>query len=43
MRTPRHILPVVLVCFVLSLSSLSFGEDKSSQASLELRKNMADM
>jgi len=43
MRTPRHTCPVILVCFVLSLSSLSFGEDKSSQASPELRKNMADM
>lgn len=44
--TPRQVVPVVLVCFTLSLSSLSFGKDKSQstgQVSPELRKDMADM
>lgn len=47
MRTQRQIVPVVLVCVTLGLSSLSFGEDKSQsmtgQMSHELRKDTADM
>lgn len=43
MRTTIHIILVVLACFPLGLSSLSFGEDKSAQISPELRKDMADM
>jgi hypothetical protein len=47
MLTQRHIVPVVLVCFALGFSSLSFGEDQSQsmtdQMSPELRKDMADM
>jgi hypothetical protein len=43
MLSPRHIVPVVVVCFTLGLSSLSFGEDQSTQMSPELRKDMADM
>ena len=46
MLTQRHIVPVVLVCFMLGFSSLSFGEDQSqstSQVSPEVRKDMADM
>lgn len=43
MRTLRYFLPVVLVCFMLNLASLSFGEDQSSQLSPELRKDMANM
>ena len=46
MLNHRHIVPVVLVCFMLGLSSLSFGEDQSqstSQVSPEVRKDMADM
>ena len=29
MLIQRHIVPVVLVCFTLGFSSLSFGEDQS--------------
>lgn len=46
MLNQKHIVPVVLVGFTLGLSSLSFGEDQSqstSQVSLEVRKDMADM
>lgn len=43
MLSQRQIVPVVLVCFTLGLSSLSFGADKSSQVSPELRNDMADM
>ena len=46
MLTQRHIVPVVLVCFTLGFSSLSFGEDQAqstSQMSPELRKDMANM
>ena len=43
MLSQRHIVPVVLVCFTVGLSSLSFGEDKSTQVSPELRKDMANM
>ena len=43
MRTTIHIILVVLVSFMLGVSSLSFGEDKSSQVSPELRNDMADM
>lgn len=43
MLSQRQIVPVVLVCFTLSLSSFSFGEDRSGQVSPELRKDMADM
>jgi len=43
MRTTIHIILVVLVCFTLSLSSLSFAADLSSQMSPELQKDMADM
>lgn len=44
--TQKHIVPVVLVCFTLGFSSLSFGEDQSpstNQLSPELRKDMANM
>ncbi|MBA5869291.1 MAG: hypothetical protein GDA68_04675 [Nitrospira sp. CR2.1] len=34
---------VTAVCFTLGISSLSFGEDRSSQVSPELRKDLADM
>ena len=47
MRIQRLIVPVVLVCVTLGLSSVSFGEDKSQsmtdQMSPELRKDMANM
>lgn len=46
MLTLRQVVSVVLVCFTLGFSSLSFGEDKSQsagQVSPELRKDMADM
>lgn len=43
MRTTMDIILVVLVSFMLGVSSLSFGEDKSSQVSPELRNDMADM
>jgi hypothetical protein len=43
MCTQRHIISAVLVCVTLGVSSLSFGEDKSSQVSPELRNDMADM
>jgi hypothetical protein len=46
MLTQSQIVPVILVCFTLGLSSLSFGEDQSkstSQVSPELRTDMADM
>ncbi|GJL61701.1 MAG: hypothetical protein NPIRA04_03550 [Nitrospirales bacterium] len=46
MQTKRQIVSGVLVCFTLSLSSLSFAEDKSQSTtpmSSELRKDMADM
>ena len=46
MLSQRHVVPVVLVCFMLGLSSLSFGEDQSpstSQVSPEVRKDMANM
>ena len=46
MLTPKHIVPVVLVCFTLGFFSLSFGEDQSpstNQVSPELRKDMANM
>jgi hypothetical protein len=46
MLTQRQIVPVVLVCFMLGLSSLSFGADPSqskSQVSPEVQKDMADM
>ncbi len=46
MLIQRHIVPVVLVCFTLGFSSLSFGKDQSqstNQVSSELRKDMANM
>ena len=46
MLTTKHIVPVVLVCFTLGFSSLSFGEDQlpsTNQVSPELRKDMANM
>ena len=47
MLIQRHIVPVVLVCFMLGFFSLSFGEDQSQsmtgQMSHELRKDTADM
>ncbi|GJL49215.1 MAG: hypothetical protein NPIRA01_04420 [Nitrospirales bacterium] len=46
MLTKRQIVSGVLVCFIVGLSSLSFGEDKSQSPtpmSSELRKDMADM
>jgi len=43
MLNQRHIVPVVLVCFTLGLSSLNFAADQSSQMSPELQKDMADM
>lgn len=46
MLTQRHIVPVVVVCFILGLSSLSFGEDRpqpTREMSPELRTDMADM
>jgi hypothetical protein len=43
MLIQRRIVAVVLVYLTLGLASLSAAEDKSSQGSPELGKNMADM
>ena len=46
MLIQKQVVSVVLVCFTLGFSSLSFGEDQAqstSQMSPELRKDMANM
>ncbi len=46
MLTKRQLVSGALVCFLVSLSSLSFGEDKlpsTTALSSELREDMADM